>query len=161
MARRLLYGLAACVACAAFVAVAPALGADQGAGAEFHATVDLSATVTGIDTCVHVHAGGPATGTHLGGKASWVDDECVEFTGHLVGHGVFTATNGDQIFVDYQATTPPPDPEIHARGTFTITGGTGHFAGATGGGALAVDGIPGGAELVQFDGTISLGLGTS
>jgi hypothetical protein len=162
MARPLRCVLAACATAVAFAAAVPAQAADQGAGASFNASVALTATVVGFDTCgILVHASGPATGTHIGSKGSWLDDECVDFTGHLVGHGTFTTTNGDMIFVTYEATTPPPDPAIHARGTYTIVGGTGHFAGATGSGTLAVDGVPGGLEAVQFDGTISLGLGSA
>jgi len=160
MGRGLRYGLAAIAAAAACVASAPVQAADQGSGAQFHATVNLFASVVGFDACgVLIHASGDASGTHLGGNAFWVDDECVSFTGHVSGHGTMTATNGDQIFVVYDLTTPPPDPLVHARGPYTIVGGTGHFAGATGDGSIAVDGIPGGLEIVQFDGTIVLGLG--
>jgi hypothetical protein len=161
MSRQLRSGLAALAATAACAAAASAYGADQGAGARFTATVNLQATVVGFDACgVLVHASGDASGTQVGGRAFWVDDECVSFLGQVVGHGTFTATNGDRISVDYQAVTPPPDPAVHARGTYTIVGGTGRFAGAAGAGSLAVDGIPGGPELVQFDGTIVLGAGT-
>ena len=55
--------------------------------------------------------------------------------------------------------TPFPDAnnQIHPHGTFTITGGTGRFAGASGGGVIAVDGTAGGAETGVFEGTIVLG----
>jgi hypothetical protein len=161
MARRVWYGLAACVACAAFAGATPARGADHGAGAQFDVTVDLISGVVGFDTCgVLIHATGVASGTHIGSKGTWVDDECVDFTGHLTGHGVLTSTNGDSIAFAYQLTTPPPDPAIHARGTYTVVGGTGHFAGATGSGTLAVDGVPGSPEVAHFVGTIALGLGS-
>src|SRR4051812_49655065 len=114
MATRLRHGVTAIVAAAALAAAVPALGADQGAGARFDVTVNLVANVIGFGACgVQIHATGDATGTHVGGNGAWVDDECVNFFGQLTGDGTLTATNGDEIFIHYQATTPPPDPAIH------------------------------------------------
>lgn len=70
-----------------------------------------------------------------------------------------TAANGDEPFVQYHATTPYPDATgaIHPVGTFTIVGGTGRFAGATGGGTLAaVANVKYPATTATLDGTIDL-----
>src|SRR5262245_41380575 len=121
--------------------------ADHGAGARLHVTATFEATAVGFEACgLRVFATGSALGTHVG-NGLWSQSECVDpFSNapnvHVVGVGTITAANGDVLIVDYDATTAPPDADnqIHPRGTFTVAGGTGRFAGATGGGSLAVDG---------------------
>ncbi|MBA3597272.1 MAG: hypothetical protein H0W40_07835 [Methylibium sp.] len=50
---------------------------------------------------------------------------------------VFTASNGDRVFAVYSGTlTPQPNGPHAVAGHFVITGGSGRFAGATGGGSL-------------------------
>jgi hypothetical protein len=51
---------------------------------------------------------------------------------------VLIAANGDSVFVTYSGilTAQPSNPH-RITGQFTITGGTGRFVGATGGGSLA------------------------
>ena len=150
---------------------APALGADHDAGARLHFRAAFVATTAGFDpSCglLVVVTGGAAQGTHIG-TGTWSDHECVDPFSlfpqvHVVGVGTATAANGDQLVVDYDATADPPDPitmVIHPRGTFTVDpdASTGRFAGATGGGSLAVDGFAGGSETAVFDGTIVLGNG--
>jgi hypothetical protein len=136
--------------------------ADRGAGARFRVTATFTATALGFEACgLRVVASGTASGTHIG-NGTWSQNECVDpFSQapkvHVVGEGVITAANGDRLIVDYDALTDPPDPttgEIHPRGTYTIAGGTGRFAGATGTGSLAVDGIANDGETAVFDGTI-------
>ncbi len=89
---------------------------------------------------------GTVTGNVFPGGATWHDDECINALSRLgtfifTGAGAATAPNGDQLQVTYEATSPLPDLtlSLRPRGTFTITGGTGAFAGASGGGTLAVD----------------------
>jgi hypothetical protein len=45
---------------------------------------------------------------------------------------VYTAANGDQLFVSWTGTASSSGPDNTFSGPETITGGTGRFAGATG-----------------------------
>lgn len=151
-------------AASVFVGTAQGLAADHGAGARFRVEATFDARVVGVNGCaIDVTASGTALGTHVG-TALWSDSETLDPCSqapnvHVVGDGVLTAASGDELVIHYDMTTPFPDAnlQIHPRGTFTITGGTGRFAGASGGGLIAVDGTAGGAETGVFDGTIVLG----
>jgi hypothetical protein len=161
--RRVLAAFAV-TAAAACVGTTQGLAADHGTGARFHVEASFSATATLVDMCtIDVTASGTALGTHVG-IALWSDSETLhacEVPGkvHVVGDGVLTAASGDELLIHYDMLTPFPDAtfQIHPRGTFTITNGTGRFAGASGGGAIAVDGTAGGSETGVFDGTIVVG----
>jgi hypothetical protein len=126
--------------------VGSASAADGGAGAAFRVRAAYDAVATPDPACggLRVVAAGSATGTELGAGA-WHDTECAAFTAtgiQIDGALTLTAANGDELFVSYSATSGFPDPStgaIHPQGTFTITGGTGRFAAATGGGTLAAD----------------------
>jgi hypothetical protein len=108
-----------------------------------------------------VTASGTTLGTQIG-NGLWSQSECVTFVPtaplpvHVDGHGIMTAANGDQIFIHYTANTAVPDAnnQIHPRGSYSIEGGNGRFAGATGSGDLAVDGTANDGETAVFDGTI-------
>ena len=139
--------------------------ADHGGGARFRVTATFTATVGGFEACgIRVTVAGTATGTHVG-VGTWTHSECIDpFSqapkAHVVGEGVLVASNGDRLVVDFDALADLPDAatgEIHPRGTYTIVGGTGRFAGATGSGSLAVDGIVGHDETAVLDGTIRVG----
>ena len=157
--------IAACglTAALAWAATAPVLAADHGAGARLHVTASFDATALGPEPCgFRVIASGTTSGTHVG-NGLWSQSECVDpFSDfpnvHVTGVGRITAANGDVLIVDYEAVTPLPDAndQIHPRGTFTVAGGTGRFAEATGGGSLAVDGTANDKETAVFDGTIRL-----
>lgn len=150
-------------AAAALALAAPATAADQGAGAAFKVRAAYDATPTPDAACggLRVVAAGSATGTELGAGA-WNDTECAAFTpdGIVIdGALTLTAANGDELFVDYHATTPFPgaDGAIHPQGTFTIVGGTGRFATASGGGTLSADAnVAAPATTAVLDGTIDL-----
>lgn len=77
------------------------------------------------------------------------------------GQMTLTAANGDRLKAIYSGTllpVPGTDPVVHAiNGTFSVTGGTGRFGGARGGGSL--QGTEDLATLkgsYQVDGTLTL-----
>lgn len=152
-----------CAAVLLLLPVAPALGADQGAGAAFHIRAAYDAVATPDSTCggLRVVASGSATGTELG-AGRWNDTECAAFTPTGIaidGQLTLTAANGDELDVTYHAQSAFPDATgaIHPQGTYTIDGGTGRFAGATGGGSLAADAnVNDPATTATLDGTIEL-----
>jgi hypothetical protein len=106
----------------------------------------------------------PASGTHLGGKATLDARECAtpDYTtgiNHIDGVGSFTSTDGAEIFFRYGGTSPLPDTAtgvISEQLTFSIIGGSGRFAGATGGGVLRTSGNFYVSVTGEYDGTIEL-----
>lgn len=155
--------LAVAAAVAALATLALAVAAPAGAGtAAFKISASYDATPTFTDTGAYVVASGSATGTEIG-AGQWNDTEFAAFTPSgfdITGNLTLTAANGDELFITYHATTPYPDPATGAfdpTGTFTITGGTGRFANATGGGTLSAHAnaaTP--ATTATLDGTIDL-----
>ena len=81
-----------------------------------------------------------ATGvvSHMG-RSTMTSSHCtpaaVEIEG---GEMTLTAANGDQVFIDYAGTAPPPNEDgiIVVDVEFVIRGGDGRFDGATGGGDM-------------------------
>jgi hypothetical protein len=99
-----------------------------------------------------VTATGEGQATHLGrftrlGKVVVHPED-----GSAEGTVVFTAANGDQLFMDVIGL---PTTTASISGTYTFTGGTGRFGNASGGadfvGVIAPDGIH---ITVAFEGTI-------
>jgi hypothetical protein len=93
-------------------------------------------------------------------------DNCTPEGAEIMGTEMtFVADNGDSVFATYDATDVPsvgPDPMLlEIEYDFEITGGTGQFAGATGGGQLMGKVAWPGFEpnywptLVLIDGTIT------
>ena len=90
---------------------------------------------------------------------TWVVE--IDFTnsgGAAIGSGVYTAANGDSLFVDlvgHGVPTENPD-VISIVDVQTITGGTGRFAGATGSFTRqALSNLVTGLTSGSFEGTIS------
>jgi hypothetical protein len=107
----------------------------------------------------------PASGTHVGSKGTMKASECSQPDGpvnHVDGNAVVTATGGDKIAIHYFGDAPAADATgaFHEDLTFVITGGTGQFEDATGGGRLTTNGVINffGPTLVtaHLDGTIKL-----
>jgi hypothetical protein len=77
--------------------------------------------------------------THLG-LVTWASEELAVFTGpnELKVKGTFTLTgaNGDKVFGRYRTIGTVTFPFGEFKGPFVITGGTGRFANATGGGTI-------------------------
>lgn len=63
-------------------------------------------------------------------------------SGPFAGTGTVTAANGDAVYLTYSGTFDAPDPLPTwnaMTGTYTVTGGTGRFEGATGSGAISAE----------------------
>ena len=90
------------------------------------------------------------TATHLG---RFTREELLFLgpDGSLAGEIVFTAANGDQLWVDVAGGFISPTTAV---GTYTVTGGTGRFRGATGGAAFEAFTPDGVHVQVTFEGTI-------
>jgi hypothetical protein len=118
---------------------------------------------------------GTAHGTHIGPDTTAQAEECsdpVSQPGFYVvdGVSVLTTKDGDKVNVDYHMVAAAPDfslpnPMLDAEGTFVIAGGTGRFAGATGGGVILAQGLISFAGGVfsstistTYDGTVALDL---
>ena len=168
---RMIVGLSACAVALALATSAgstPPQTSQQGAGPNFHIVAPGPVAfafepfpcggyrITGL---------APASGTHIGGKGTMRATECSRPDGpinHVDGQAVVTATGGDQITIHYFGDAPAADSTgaFHEDLAFVITGGTGHFEGATGGGRLTTNGVINffGPTLVtaHLDGTIKL-----
>jgi hypothetical protein len=110
---------------------------------------------TGIGVTVSTH-GNEATDV-LEGTATGLGD----WTGvaDRVTHGTkvqisttMTAADGDQLFFEIEGTEGADG----FSGTYTITGGTGRFEGATGSGSNTATSNPDGTFTMVFDGTICI-----
>ncbi len=102
------------------------------------------------------------TATHLGRTtcATW---HCTPLGDQITGGtGTLTAANGDQVFVTYSGTAPfnlatavPGVTAIPMGGPFTIVGGTGRFAGASGSGTMNATVLFEGLNVQYWPGTWS------
>ena len=98
---------------------------------------------------------GQGTASHMGAVTLAATD-CpltTDFVNFFVSDGrlTLTAANGDKLQAIYSGTllpVPGANPPVHAiNGTFLVTGGTGRFAGARGGGSLQ-----GSEDIVTYKG---------
>ena len=113
----------------------------------FSATVEGNANPVPISECILLNTE-TATGQalHLGQitlETAETVDRCSNPEGAEVhGDFVMTAANGDQLFGNYDtlADLNFVTFRVAAIGDFRITGGTGRFDGATGGGVITADG---------------------
>ena len=93
---------------------------------------DAEGVVTGVSQAGALVVQAAGTATHLG---AFTRTEYVFVNGfNISGTIIFTAANGDQLWVAFAGAFTSP---TTAQGTYTFTGGTGRFAGATGSAAFA------------------------
>jgi len=105
----------------------------------FYQAIAGSAGFTGPGTGQY---DGSGVGTHLGRSRVHGDilvtvmpNYCGGFTAQH--SDTITAANGDQLFMQVIEDACPVAPgSFHCRGTYSVTGGTGHFANATGNGVF-------------------------
>jgi hypothetical protein len=134
----------------------------------FHATfqqtiVDFSCEDAACDMA-QIVLSGHGTATHLG-KATELINATIDSTNATPAHPcsvlndtrILTAANGDQLFISGTGTacTDPNNPDLEtATFTWTVTGGTGRFAGATGSGTETLGNTAGSISVV-YEGAIS------
>jgi hypothetical protein len=92
-------------------------------------------TTVGFDPelgVVSIHGEGQGEATHLGHFTVTADVAVYVFapTGVVIGNFTYVTANGDKLFA-HLVGSGGADP-LHGIGTFTITGGTGRFRGASG-----------------------------
>jgi hypothetical protein len=125
------------------------------------AGTDVGTPVPGTPfASVTVEAVGNAT--HLGRSTYTALITVNTATGAGSGTFVLTAANGDTVYgtISGQAAFTPPN-VLSITETATVTGGTGRFAGATGGFAVARrKNTVTGETAATFEGTVSLGAGS-
>jgi hypothetical protein len=139
-----------------------ALVADAGHAQPFHLSGEGLATLTS-PTSFDFTASGHATqlGAWTNSGTAVIDPA----TGVVSGQATFVAANGDTLTTSISngVLTPQADGSFHGTATFTITGGTGRFAGASGTLSMDLTQKPVDATHQTFvftlDGTIALAQG--
>jgi hypothetical protein len=125
--------------------------------------VDVTYTPDPATGTVRIEGQGRGQATHLGRFVAHYDVVLNLATGAGEGEATFVAANGDMLFTHNAGqTSPTGNPgELRIVETYTITGGTGRFAGASGtfGGERLVDQAAG-YTAGSFDGAISLNHGS-
>jgi len=151
--------LAAVVASCAFAPSGSTAGPPQ--QVPFHAVfVVTTSAAANPAPCsqIRIDVAGSGIATHLG-RFTTVQHHCTTAGDPLAftdGEYRFTAANGDQIYGTYAGRFVPIDAagNVAVDGRFTIGGGTGRFAGATGGGSAAGTGTAAGGTVI-LEGTIT------
>lgn len=89
-----------------------------------------------------------------------VSTEFMESTGNTgKGHGVFVETmaNGDKVYISFEATGTMANKQFQSGSNkWTVTGGTGKFAGAKGSGSCQGKGNPDGSANFDCTGSVTL-----
>ena len=115
--------------------------------APFRGSFVVTQALTPDPTCggFHIVAEGSGRATGLG-RTEALFDECADFVEepgrvHVYGNVVLTSANGDELHlaVDKAGNLPDATGDVHVAGPYTVTGGTGRFAGATGHGTTTTD----------------------
>jgi len=107
---------------------------------------------------IHISAVVEGEATHLGHFTEQLDYVLAYDFVHFAGLGTFTAANGDKVFVTFAGSIPgfisgvfPMD----YSSVFTVTGGTGRFRDATGGGQISGIDFGGGLFNAEWQGTLA------
>ena len=124
----------------------------------FKATGKGSAAALSGPPILEIVVTGSGHSTHMGKVDIWQHHFVNVITMTFYdGTFVWTAANGDTIDGSYSGSLIPTSAGFEIHGSFTIDGGTGRFAGASGGGAaLGMQYFDNTAEL-ELDGTITYG----
>jgi hypothetical protein len=134
-----------------------ALAGPVAAGEQVPFKGSLEGTVTRSDPPppIHVNVDAVGTATHLGRFSLEIPHLVTPPFGHGFYH--FAAANGDTLDAEFHGVSMMVAPGVlYIEETATITGGTGRFAGATGGFTCErLYDIAAGTTIGSFEGTIS------
>ena len=126
--KRLFLALVATTALLASVAVSA-----TAAETPFKGSVNAVETGTTVGPTRFLVRDGGGTATHLGKYTEHITMQINLPTRHSIGAATFTAANGDTLTATVEGQATPTSPgELSIVEVYTITGGTGRFAGATG-----------------------------
>ena len=99
----------------------------------FKGTVSAVETGTTVGPTRFLVRDGGGTATHLGKYTEHITMQINLPTRHSMGAATFTAANGDTLTATVEGQATPASPGVVSIvEVYTITGGTGRFAGATG-----------------------------
>jgi hypothetical protein len=145
------------LAAAALLAFAPAAGAAGG--------VPFSGTAVGRDTSMSLESDGihltsviQGTGTLVGRFTQTLDYTLSSDLVHFAGTATITAADGSTILLVDAGVEPGFASQVFPTpfdATFTVVGGTGRFAGATGGGTVSGIDFGQGAFAFTFSGGVT------
>jgi hypothetical protein len=104
----------------------------------FRASFTTEFSSTAAFPLVHVTVTGEGQALHMGRTEASTTNQVVNLiTGAGTATYTLTAANGDTLVVDMTVSTQFPSPtQITFAGSFSVTGGTGRFTGATGSGSI-------------------------
>ena len=122
---------------AAFVsAPTPASARDQ---VPFRAAFGTEVQIEFVYPFFYISVTGEGNATHLGATSAVTDNQIVNVnTGMATATYTLTGANGDTVVLEMIFQTIfLPNNAVTFEGTYTVTGGTGRFCGATGSGGLA------------------------
>ena len=144
---------------ALFLTVALAGAAAAEKEIPFHGSIHAVETSVVQFPTAFVDASGSGIATHLGRFTVTYELEINLLTGAGIGSAHFMAANGNSLFTEVAGQfSPTENPDVGSIvETYTITGGTGRFAGAIG--SFTVDRLANtvtGVTSGSFDGTIVL-----
>jgi len=127
------YGLLVGLTAASAVSLASIAVGAPAAETPFKGTVNAVETGTVVFPTRFLDREGTGTATYLGRYTEHITMQINLLTSHSIGDATFTAANGDTLTasVDGQATPASPG-VLSIIEVYTITGGTGRFADATG-----------------------------
>jgi hypothetical protein len=150
--------LLACFAAVIVLAPTPASAGDQ---VPFRAGFSTQVEIEFVYPFFYISVTGQGNASHMGATTAVTDNQVVNvIDGSATATYTLTGANGDTVVLEmiFQ-TTFLPDNAVTFEGSYTVTGGTGRFNGATGAGVLAgsaiVTGPNTGVGAFSVTGTIS------
>jgi hypothetical protein len=149
-----------CVGLLVVGTAAASLSARPNGQVPFTASFDTTFQVNSPPPILQLTVQGEGRASHMGSSETLTTNQVVNvITGASTATYTVIAANGDTVVFEDVFTTAPTSNGVTFSGSYTIVGGTGRFAGATGSGSLRgsaqFTGPDSGVGEYSFDGTIS------